>query len=161
MPPSSNDIQAEPPQPPYEPVIAPCAHCGEPVASVCLVCPHCERPKPGVQSDLLLKDDCLFRPGFRLGLLEHVGLISNFTFVVIIALVVLTAQRPELDVRVVITAIVLLTGALTYTGVRHPPASWKGPAMTAVRNYLAISGVFALAVIAFMLVAWGICVLVI
>jgi hypothetical protein len=43
MPPASTDIQAEPPQRPYEPEIAPCPHCGEPVASLCLVCPHCER----------------------------------------------------------------------------------------------------------------------
>jgi hypothetical protein len=42
MLPSSNDIQAEPPRRPYEPRIAPCPFCEEPVASLCLICPHCE-----------------------------------------------------------------------------------------------------------------------
>src|SRR5262245_37210712 len=53
MPPSPNDIQAEPPEPtrPYEPEIAPCPHCGEPVASLCLVCPHCERTIPRSRPD--------------------------------------------------------------------------------------------------------------
>ena len=37
MAPASNNILQEPRRLPHEPEIAPCPHCGEPVASVCIL----------------------------------------------------------------------------------------------------------------------------
>src|SRR5687768_1452636 len=88
MPPSSNDIQAEPPEPrrAYEPEIAPCPHCGEPVASLCLICPHCETP---IERDRPPEDESSeyqAHRGGRLSLMAFLGFLSHVLIGLILVL---------------------------------------------------------------------------